>query len=76
MILAKLKAARGHLDEVSPEELFPHDQGHYGGLAANDVLAARADISAGSRVADFHDGLGVRRAIWRIATTPTSPASN
>ena len=38
IIVAKLKAARGHLDNVSPEELFPHDQDHYGGLAANDAL--------------------------------------
>ena len=41
IILTKLKASRGHLDHVSPEELFPHDQDHYGGLDANDALAAR-----------------------------------
>lgn len=58
IILAKLKAARGHLDDVSPDELFPHDQDHYGGLAANDALAARAGIGDGSRVADFCAGLG------------------
>ena len=32
IILAKLKTSRGHLDHISPEELFPHDQDHYGGL--------------------------------------------
>jgi hypothetical protein len=41
IILAKLTASRGHLDDLTPEELFPHDQDHYGGLAANDALAER-----------------------------------
>lgn len=58
IIVAKLKAARGHLDNVSPEELFPHDQDHYGGLAANDALAALTRIGEGTRVADFCAGLG------------------
>jgi hypothetical protein len=38
----KLKTERGHLNSVAPEELFPHDQDHYGGIAANDALAGRA----------------------------------
>ncbi len=58
IILAKLKASRGHLDDLRPEELFPHDQDHYGGLAANDALAERATIGKGTRVADFCAGLG------------------
>ena len=58
IILAKLKASRGHLDGLTPDELFPHDQDHYGGLAANDVLAARAGIGEGTLVADFCAGLG------------------
>ena len=58
IILAKLMAARGNLDRLRPEELFAHDQDHYGGLAANDALAARARIGAGTRVADFCAGLG------------------
>ena len=33
---------------------FPHDQDHYGGLAATDELARGAQISTGSRVADFY----------------------
>jgi len=73
IILTKLRVARGHLDGVQPEELFAHDQDHYGGLAANDALAAAARIGAGARVADFCAGLAVRRAIWRIATARTSP---
>src|SRR5882757_4289109 len=58
MILSRLRAARGHLDAVTPDELFAHDQDHYGGLAANDALAKAAHIGAGSRVADFCAGLG------------------
>lgn len=58
IILAKLRAARGNLEGVRPEELFAHDQDHYGGLAANDALAAAARIGATSRVADFCAGLG------------------
>lgn len=58
IILARLRESRGDLDGVRPEELFAHDQDHYGGLAANDTLAAAANIGAGSRVADFCAGLG------------------
>ena len=58
MILAKLIASRGNLDGVAPEELFPHDQDHYGGLEANDTLAKRAGISKGTRVVDFCAGIG------------------
>ena len=58
IILKKLRDQRGHLDGVRPEELFAHDQDHYGGLAANDALAAAARIGTGTRVADFCAGLG------------------
>jgi sarcosine/dimethylglycine N-methyltransferase len=58
IILAKLNASRGHLDDLRPEELFLHDQDHYGGLSANDALAERARIGMGTRVADFCAGLG------------------
>lgn len=58
IILAKLSAARGHLNDLTPEELFPHDQDHYGGLDANDALAERAGIRKGTRVVDFCSGLG------------------
>ena len=34
IILTKLHASRGHLDGLRPDELFPHDQDHYGGLTA------------------------------------------
>jgi sarcosine/dimethylglycine N-methyltransferase len=58
IVLAKLEASRGHLNGLKPEELFPHDQDHYGGLAANDAIAERARIGRGTRVADFCAGLG------------------
>jgi SAM-dependent methyltransferase len=57
-ILAKLRAARGDLRKVRPEELWPHDQDHYGGLAANEAIARAAGIGAGTRVVDFCAGLG------------------
>jgi sarcosine/dimethylglycine N-methyltransferase len=28
IILARLEASRGHLDDLGPEDLFPHDQDH------------------------------------------------
>ena len=58
IILAKLRASRGPLDRVRPEELFPYDQDHYGGTPATDELAAGARIASGSRVVDFCAGLG------------------
>lgn len=58
IILAKLQASRGHLDNLRPEDLFPHDQDHYGGLGATDELARQARIGAGTLVADFCAGLG------------------
>jgi sarcosine/dimethylglycine N-methyltransferase len=58
IILAKLRASRGHLDDLQPDDLFPHDQDHYGGLVATDELACGAQIANGSRVADFCAGLG------------------
>ncbi len=58
IILAKLRTGRGHLDGLRPEELFPYDQDHYGGVAATDELAKGALIINGSRVTDFCAGLG------------------
>src|SRR3978361_2063660 len=58
IILAKLKATRGTLEGLKPDDLFPHDQDHYGGLAANDVLGKCARIGAGSKVVDLCAGLG------------------
>ena len=53
IILAKLRKSRGHLNDLRPDDLFPHDQDHYGGLAATDELARGGQITSGTRVADF-----------------------
>jgi SAM-dependent methyltransferase len=58
IILARLEATRGTLEGLQPEDLFAHDQDHYGGLAANDALAAAARIGLGSEVVDLCAGLG------------------
>jgi SAM-dependent methyltransferase len=58
IVLTKLEAARGTLDGLRPDELFPHDQDHYGGTAANDALAKCAHIGAGTKVVDLCAGLG------------------
>jgi ubiquinone/menaquinone biosynthesis C-methylase UbiE len=57
-ILARLSARRGRLEGLTPEDLFEHDQDHYGGLEVVDALADRAAIAPGSHVADFCAGLG------------------
>lgn len=57
-ILAKIKAQRGSVDGLAPTDLWAYDQDHYGGLAANDAIAARAGFRAGMKVADFCAGLG------------------
>ena len=57
IIRAKLTASRGNLDDVAPDELLPHDQDHYGGLAANDSLAKAARLQPGWKIADFCAGL-------------------
>ena len=56
-ILAAVKARRGHLDALVPEDLFPFDQDHYGGLPVVDAIARRARIGPESEVADFCAGL-------------------
>jgi sarcosine/dimethylglycine N-methyltransferase len=57
IILSKVKASRGNLEKLRPEELYPHDQDHYGGLEANDALAVAAGIGQDTQIADFCAGL-------------------
>jgi sarcosine/dimethylglycine N-methyltransferase len=63
-IIAKVRASRGHLENLTPEDLYPHDQDHYGGLSANDALAERASIRRDEHVADFCAGLGGPARCW------------
>ncbi len=57
-VIARLTSERGDLSDVGPEDLFAHDQDHYGGLDANDAIARLADLKRGMHVADFCAGLG------------------
>lgn len=42
---------------LAPEDLYPLDQDHYGGLAAVEALARRAEIAPGRHVLDVCAGL-------------------
>ena len=44
--------------QVSPEDLYPYDQSHAGGIVATRMLADRAAISPGSLVIDIGCGFG------------------
>jgi SAM-dependent methyltransferase len=57
-ILDKLRPAGAGLDGLSASDLWPHDQDHYGGLDANEALAAAADIGPDTRVLDLCAGRG------------------
>jgi ubiquinone/menaquinone biosynthesis C-methylase UbiE len=63
-ILAKLRETRDNLEYVRPDELYVHDQDHYGGLAANDALAECAGMVPGKMVVDFCAGLGGPARYW------------
>jgi ubiquinone/menaquinone biosynthesis C-methylase UbiE len=59
-VLAAVRRRRGGLAgaPLTAEDLFEFDQDHYGGLAAVDALARRADLGRGARVLDLCAGLG------------------
>ena len=56
-VLAAVARAGRDPHRLAPDDLFPHDQDHYGGLAAVHALARRAGIGPGSRVLDVCAGL-------------------
>lgn len=58
IVLAKLKQARGHLEDLQPDDLLAHDQDHYGGTDATDALARLAGIGSGTTAVDFCAGIG------------------
>jgi len=57
-VLVRIKEQRGSLERLKPEDVFPFDQDHYGGLAANDDLANAAGIRTDDLVLDLCCGLG------------------
>lgn len=57
-ILHALAARNIALDALSEELLKDHDQDHFGGLEANDILIAAAGFRKGQRVLDVCSGMG------------------
>ena len=57
-ILEKLAAGGVDLDSLTEDALQAHDQDHYGGPDANDVLARSARIDASCHVLDVCSGMG------------------
>lgn len=79
-VLAALARAGRQGGRLGPEDLFPHDQDHYGGLAAVEVLARRAGVGPSSRILDVCAGLAgparflAHRFGARITALDLSPA--
>ena len=57
-VLASARARRDRAGDLRPEDLWPWDQDHYGGLPAVQALARRAAIRPGMAVLDVCAGLG------------------
>lgn len=58
LILEKLRKKGISEAQVVPEDLYPYDQSHAGGIAATRMLAERAVIAPGSFVVDVGCGFG------------------
>jgi sarcosine/dimethylglycine N-methyltransferase len=72
-ILTELRKRGNALDDLSPEDLFPFDQDHYGGSEATETLGECAGLRAGNDVLDLCSGLGgpARYLAWRFACRVT-----
>ena len=57
-ILAALEGRGVALDSLSQDVLQEHDQDHFGGVEANDILAAKAGIERSHHVLDVCSGMG------------------
>lgn len=57
-ILQALQARGVPLGQLDEDILKDHDQDHFGGTEANDILAAKAGIAAGHVVLDVCSGMG------------------
>jgi len=73
LILEKLRASGRDNNSVRPDELWAHDQDHFGGTSATDQLAQDAGIGRGTRVVDLCAGLGgtVRYLAYRYGASVT-----
>jgi SAM-dependent methyltransferase len=72
-ILADLQASGHPPDTLTPEDLFPLDQDHYGGAEATESLGLRAALRREDRVLDLCSGLGgpARYVAWRFGCRVT-----
>jgi hypothetical protein len=61
---------------LRPDELFPHDQDHYGGTATNDAWPSARVLALATRSSTYARVSAARPVIWRTATAHLSPASN
>ncbi len=57
-ILSKLEQEGKDLAHLAPTDLQTHDQDHYGGTEASDILANRLALKPGMRVLDICSGMG------------------
>ncbi len=57
-ILHALRQSSIDLENLTQDDLSPHDQDHYGGVEANNVLASKAGITQSDHVLDVCSGLG------------------
>jgi ubiquinone/menaquinone biosynthesis C-methylase UbiE len=57
-ILSTLRSRGMSLETLTEETLKDYDQDHFGGVEANDILAAKAGIAAHHRVLDVCSGMG------------------
>jgi sarcosine/dimethylglycine N-methyltransferase len=57
-ILAALRSKGVPLESVTEDILREHDQDHFGGIEANDILAAKAGIRREHHVLDVCSGMG------------------
>jgi len=72
-VKARLVELHGSLDGITPEQMFEHDQDHYGGLDANDKLARASRMADGSAVLDVCCGIGgpARYYAWKYRAQVT-----
>ena len=63
-IVANLTEERDNLKGLRPEELYAHDQDHYGALEAKDALARQTGMISGKKIADFCAGLAGPARYW------------